>query len=156
MSLFIKIALLAGAAVLVFTFMYGFYRNLDPAMNPALKDGDLVMFYRMDKQYALSDLLLLDFQGKRQIRRVVATAGDVVDITEDGLTVNGALQQESGIFEETARYVEGVPLPLTLGEGEVFVLGDAREDATDSRVYGAVNINDTLGKVIAIMRRRYF
>lgn len=36
----------------------------------------------------------MNYQGKEQVRRVIATAGDVVDITEDGLTINGAPQQE--------------------------------------------------------------
>jgi signal peptidase I len=123
-------------------------------MKPAVRDGDLVMFYRLDKSYAARDLLLLDFQGERQVRRVVATEGDTVDITENGLVINGAIQQELNIYEETYRYAEGVSLPITLGEGEVFVLGDARENASDSRVYGAVRAKDTLGTVIAIMKSR--
>lgn len=123
-------------------------------MYPAFKDGDQVIFFRMDKMYAPGDVLLLVFEGKVQIRRVVATAGDVVDINEGGLTINGALQQESGVYEETRRYTDGVSFPLTVGEGQVFVLADARENATDSRVYGAVDVDDTMGKVINILRRR--
>jgi len=88
------------------------------------------------------------------VRRVVAQAGDVVDITADGLTVNGALQQEPDIYEPTLRYQTGTQLPVTLGPGQVFVLGDARDNATDSRVYGPVDTKDTLGKVIAIIKWR--
>jgi type IV secretory pathway protease TraF len=36
----------------------------------------------------------------------------------------------------------------------VFVLGDAREGAADSRIYGPVNTEDTLGTVITVIRRR--
>jgi len=153
-SLFIKIVLIAGISALIFTFMYGLHYNLDPSMNPAVKDGDLVIYYRWDKGYRPGDLLLLTFQGKTQVRRVVATAGDTVSVTEDGLMVNGALQQESGIYQMTQRYAEGIDFPLTLQEDEVFILGDARESATDSRIYGAVNIYDTHGTVITILRRR--
>jgi len=108
----------------------------------------------LDKTYAAGDVLLLTSQEQKQVRRVVATAGDTVDITEEGLLVNGALQQEPEIYEETQRYEGGAAFPLTVGEGQVFVLGDARENATDSRIYGAVNVKDTLGKVIAVLRRR--
>jgi len=153
-SLGVKIAAIAGAAALIFTFLYGFHYNVDPSMNPAIKDGDLVLYYRLDKSYKAGDLLLLTFQGHSQVRRVVATAGDTVDITEGGLVINGALQQERAIYQKTLRYADGVELPLTLGENEVFVLGDAREDATDSRMYGAVNTKDTRGTVIAVLRRR--
>ena len=154
LNLGIKIAAVAGAFALVFTLIYGLHRSADPDMFPMVKDGDLVMFYRLDRDYAAGDLLLLDYQGERQIRRVVARAGDTVDITRDGLVINGARQQEPEIYEKTQRYAQGVAFPLTVGAGQVFVLGDARENAADSRVYGPVNVKDTRGTVIALMRRR--
>lgn len=153
-ALILKIVIIAIAFILVFTFLYGFHRNTDPDMAPMVKTGDLVMFYRLDKNYAIGDLLLLDFQGERQVRRVVARAGDVVDITENGLSINGAIQQEPEIYYRTWPYENGATFPLTVGEGQVFVLGDARENATDSRVYGPVNTKDTLGTVITVIRRR--
>lgn len=53
-------------------------------MYPNIKDGDLVVYYRLDKNYTARDLTVLDYQGSRQVRRVIAVAGDTVDITEDG------------------------------------------------------------------------
>ena len=160
-SLLMEILFLLGkiAAVLIvmllgFTFMFGLCRNMDASMTPAVKDGDLVIFYRLDKNYVADDTLMLEFKGQKQVRRVIATAGDIVDITEDGLFINGALQQETKIYVPTQRYEGGAEFPLTVREGQVFVLGDSRVNATDSRIYGAVNIKDTLGKVITILRRR--
>jgi len=152
----IKIAIICIATVLTFTFLYGFHRNVDPDMTPMVKSGDLVLFYRLGRDYAIGDLLLLDFQGERQVRRVVAREGDTVDITENGLVINGSIQQEPEIFEETWQYENGISFPITVGAGQVFVLGDAREGATDSRVYGPINVEDTLGTVITIIRRRNF
>lgn len=154
--LFTRIAVIVFVVVLLLTFIYGLHRNTDPDMTPMVKDGDLVMFYRLDKDYAIGDLLVLSFQGERQVRRVVARAGDTVDFIEARLVINGALQQERGIYQETHRYENGVEFPLTLGEGQVFVLGDARDNATDSRVYGAVDTADTLGTVITVIRWRHF
>ena len=154
LSLLLKIAVILTVVLLAFTFMFGLCRYTEASMAPAVKDGDLVLYYRLDKTYAAGDVLLLTFQGQKQVRRVVATAGDTVDITEDGLMINGALQQEPEIYQQTQRYAEGATFPLTVGEGQVFVLGDARENATDSRVYSAVDIKDTMGKVITILRQR--
>jgi len=123
-------------------------------MAPMVKDGDLLMFYRLDKNYAVGDLLLLSYEGKKQIRRVIAKEGDVVDITEDGLIVNGAVQQEWEIYQQTNRYEDGISFPVTVGEGQVFVLGDSRQNAADSRIYGPANIKDTHGTVITVIRRR--
>ena len=144
LALAIKVGALFLLFVLVFYFVFGLFRNQDADMYPAVKDGDLVMFYRLDKEYAARDLAVLDYEGKRQVRRVVA------------VTINGALQQEPGIYEETQRYARGMSFPETLKEGEIFVLGDAREDASDSRIYGVVDAQDTLGKVMLIIRRREF
>ena len=153
--LLLKIVAIAAAFVVVFTFVFGVLRYSENAMLPAVKDGDLVFYYRLEKEYTASDLVVLRYQGHEQVRRVVATAGDVVDITE-GLMINGALQQEQEIYEQTQRYDTGVEFPMELKEGQIFVLGDSRENASDSRVYGAVDVHDTLGKVMTIVRRRGF
>ena len=153
--LLVKIASIILAAVLLFTFLYGITRYGEPSMDPMIKDGDLVIFYRYTESgYLPHDAVMLEFKGQRSVRRVIATAGDIVDITEDGLVINGALQQEPSVYQKTERYHDGVSFPLTVPEGQVFVLADSREDAVDSRIYGCVDIKDTLGKVMAVIRRR--
>lgn len=156
LSLLLKTGILILLFLALFTFVFGLFRNQDADMYPNIKDGDLVVYYRLDRDYTARDLLVLDYQGDRQVRRVIAVAGDTVDITEDGLLVNGSPQQEPGIYEATERYAEGMEFPATLKDGEVFVLGDAREDAEDSRIYGVVDTEDTLGKVMIVIRRREF
>ena len=41
-----------------------------------------------------------------------------------------------------------VSFPVILRQGELFLLGDAREEAYDSRDFGVVKTSDVLGKVI--------
>jgi len=153
-ALIAKILIICLIFVLVFTFIYGIHRNVDSDMAPMIKDGDVVLFYRLGSSYSIGDLVLFNFQGERQVRRIVAKAGDSVDITEDGLFINGALHHELEIFEKTGRYAEGIDFPITVGDGQVFVLGDARKNATDSRIYGPINTDDTLGTAITVVRRR--
>ena len=153
-GLLIKIGLILLVVVLAFTFLFGAFRNADPGMLPAIKDGDLVFYYRLDKYYHSGDVVAAKYNGRTITLRVAAVAGDVVDVTENGLYINGSLQYESTVYEKTYRFEEGVDFPLTVREGEVFVLGDAREHAADSRVFGPVKISDTMGKVMAIFRRR--
>ena len=153
--LLVKIGFIALIFIILFTFLFGAVRYEEPSMTPAIKDGDLVIFNRYKQSgYMPSDAVVLEFDAEKQVRRVVANAGDIVDITKDGLVVNGAIQQEPGIYQATERYAEGVYFPLTVPEGYVFVLGDSRAGATDSRIYGAVKIEDTLGKVMTVIRRR--
>ena len=153
--LIIKIVLILLAFVAMFTFLFGFVRYGEPSMTPSIKDGDLLIYHRYTKVgYMIRDAIILEHDGQIQARRVVATAGDVVDITESGLVINGSVQQETDIYQDTERYMDGVAFPLTVPDGFVFVLGDSRTGATDSRIYGPVDIDDTLGKVMAVIRRR--
>ena len=153
--LLIKITSIVLVLLLLITFIFGVTRYQDPSMAPAIKNGDLVIFYRyLGADYLPQDVIVLDYNGRYHARRVVATAGDTVDVTEAGLLVNGALQVEPEIYQKTERYQEGVSFPLTVPEGQVFVLGDSRTGAADSRIYGCVRTEDTLGKVMTVIRRR--
>ena len=152
--LIIKIIAIILFFIIIFTFLYGAIRYPEASMNPAIKDGDLVFYYRYTRDYLPQDVIVLNTSGYKQVRRVIATAGDIVDITEEGLLVNGALQQEPEIYQRTYKYHEGVNFPLTVQKGEVFVLADSRIGTTDSRIYGCVRIENTLGKVMTIIRRR--
>lgn len=155
-ALLAKIAVILLLAVLVFTFVFGLMRVEDHTMLPSTQEGDLVVYYRLDKDFHAGDCVVVEHEGKKQVRRVAAMAGDIVDIRENGFYVNGYLQSEPMNGETTLAYEEGVTFPITLKEGELFVLGDVRNNTADSRLYGAVNEKQTLGKMIMLIRRREF
>ena len=154
LSLGVRIAAIAIIAAIMLTFFYSIHIVSDPGMMPVVQNGDVVIISRLGRNYNINDLVILDFEGTRQIRRVLAKEGDEVDITEQGLVTNGALQSDPHAQGETWALEEGVEFPLTVPEGELFVLGDAREMASDSRIYGTVRTRDTHGRVITIIRRR--
>ena len=97
-QLLLKIVLIILAVILVFTFMYGMARINDVSMKPAIKDGDLVMYYRLDKRFVSGDIAVFKKDGRTTTGRVVAVAGDTVDITKDGLMINGATQISQDII----------------------------------------------------------
>jgi len=155
MFLLAKIAVIILAFVMLTTFLFGIVRYEEPSMTPAIKDGDIVVFNRyVQSGYQPRDTIVLERNGMTQVRRVVATEGDHVDITEEGLMINGALQQEPEIYQRTERYQEGGEFPLTVPEGQFFKHGDYRTGATDSRIYGSEDIEKTKGKVMTVIRRR--
>lgn len=155
-QLLLKIVLIILAVILVFTFMYGMARINDASMKPAIKDGDLVMYYRLDKRFVSGDIAVFRKDGRTTTGRVVAVAGDTVDITKDGLMINGATQISQDIYFGTTQFQNGVDFPITVGEGQIFVLGDNRPEASDSRIYGCINVKDVKGKAIAVIRTRGF
>ena len=153
LSLVLKLGVIIVVLLLVFTLIFGLYRGEDSSMSPTIEDSDIVMYYKLNKQYSARDTVLVKFEDKLQVRRIIATAGDEVDISEEGLLINGALQQEEQIYTKTRLYAEGVEFPLSVGEQQIFVLGDNREYSVDSRMYGVVDIQDTMGKVMAVLKR---
>lgn len=92
---------------------------------------------------------------KPLIKRVVAVAGDTVDVDYDAnvVYVNGEATKEAYI-KEPMRYPPGnyamTELPVTVPEGMVFVMGDNRNHSEDSRYQevGLINEDTIIGKVI--------
>ena len=144
--LLLKILLLGIIFAVVWIFLLGICRNDDEAMNPAIRAGD--------QEYHTGDVVVIKQDGGRQIRRVAAVSGDVVDVTEEGLSVNGYQQREADIYTETLPYKDGIDYPLTVGDGQVFVLGDNRISAEDGRIYGTTDLKDVQGVVMTVIRRR--
>ena len=154
----LRLGVLGGSVVVIFTFVLGATQVADASMFPSLREGDIVFFTRHGfDNIRRDDLVVIRFDGIDQVRRVVATAGDVVDITYFGLEVNGNLVDEPRIMDETTQFADiGVSFPVEVNEGEIFILGDARVRATDSRVYGTVSLENTLGRAFTFLRRRNF
>ena len=152
--LILKAGLFVIFIALTLLFIFGICRCGDNMMSPAFKDGDIVLYYRLEKEYAQSDAVVVEKDGEIQVRRIVAKGGDKVDITENGLLINGYAQQEKDIFSDTLPYTKGITFPITLKEDEYFVLGDNRTIAKDSRVYGVVKEKEIKGSIISLIRRR--
>ncbi|MDD6154529.1 MAG: signal peptidase I [Eubacteriales bacterium] len=153
--LFLKIGFIAIVMVLMFTLLFGIVQMPDNTMKPAIKEGDLTIFYRLQKNYVAGDVITVEYKDETQVRRVVAVAGDTVDITADGhLEINGYSQIEDNIYVETLPYKQGIKFPVKVKSGQVFVLADDRNTPIDSRLYGPVDISATHGKVMTIIRRR--
>ena len=133
--LLMKIGILAILLIITFVFIFGISRCNDNSMSPAFKDGDLAFYYRLQKEYNIADVVVVEKDNELQIRRIIAKGGDQIEITEEGLKINGYLQQEINIYEETLPYVEGIAFPIEVPENEYFVLGDSRSNAKDSRIY---------------------
>lgn len=152
----LKVAAIVAAFIALFSFVFGVYRVSDESMDPLLTTTDLVVYYRLDRSFTTQDLVSFDCGGHTTAGRVVAIAGDEVHIDDKGLKVNGNYQQETRVSGDTAQVADGVSFPLTVPEGSVFVLGDNRGAATDSRILGCISSHDVKGKVVAQVRRNGF
>lgn len=144
----------------LFFVLIGIMRVPGADMYPRLDSGDMILFYRLDKDVRAQDVIVVEkevptLQGEQlMVLRVVAVAGDTVEISDsNSLVINGNTMIESNIFYPTPRYEGFTEYPLTLGEGECFVLADSRNGGTDSRFFGPVTRDEILGTVITVVRR---
>lgn len=152
-SLFVRIALLALATYVIFTQVFLITQNKGLGMFPAMKDGDLIIAYRMQKDYAKNDVVVFEVDGRQEVGRIIARGTDVVAIDETGtLRVNGTVQTGEILYPTYAKDV--LDYPYSVPEGHVFVMGDYRTNTVDSRDYGPVPMENVKAKVITILRRR--
>lgn len=133
------------------------------SMYPTLVDQDYVMllsnvFYHGDaiKDGDVVVALAPDYDDEPLVKRVIATEGQTVDIDfQEGIVyVDGVALEEDYINEKTYSqfYDRGVELPLTVEKDHVFLMGDNRNESSDSRLasIGQVDVDYILGKVVFI------
>ena len=156
----LRILILLVVLWVLFFKIIGFIRMPSDEMYPRIDAGDMVLYYRLDTDVRAQDVIVINKATpdsavpKLYVLRVVAVSGDTVEITDnDRVKINGSTMVESNIFYPTPRYEGFTEYPLTLGEGECFVLADSRSGGSDSRYFGPVKREEILGSVITIMRR---
>lgn len=88
------------------------------------------------------DIVVFCINQSVYIKRIVAVAGDTVQLTDCRVYVNGVY-----VYPYTCDIDSQIEYHLE--EGQYFVLGDNGEASIDSRVFGVISENQLLGKAIA-------
>ena len=148
----IKIAVTALIVFGLLYFVFGFYVNHTNTSYPMIKDGDLCLYYRL-KESTKGDAVVYEAKGEKHIGRIVALPGDVVDIKEEKITINGRGVYEDAVYPTPAEG-SSIAFPYTVPEGTVFVLNDYRSDVKDSRTYGGIEGKKIKGRIILLLRVR--
>lgn len=152
-SLLGRIVVILLCAWVLFTQVFLLTQAKGSSMFPAVKDGDLLICYRLQKTYAKNDVVVYTQGGKLRVGRILGREGDLVALDDSGtLVVNGAVQSGEILYPTYAK--DALEYPYTVPEGCFFVLGDYRTQSEDSRDFGPVPLEDVHAKVITLLRRR--
>ena len=121
-SLLGRIVVILLCAWVLFTQVFLLTQAKGSSMFPAVKDGDLLICYRLQKTYAKNDVVVYTQGGKLRVGRILGREGDLVALDDSGtLVVNGAVQSGEILYPTYAK--DALEYPYTVPEGCFFCAG---------------------------------
>lgn len=121
------------------------------SMLPTLEDGEFVLVSKINYQLGnveRGDIIVFHFPidpEQELIKRVIGLPGDVVNVQNGVVAVNGQSLEETYIAAAPAYSGEWV-----VPDGHLFVLGDNRNDSSDSHSWGYLPFDKVVGKAVII------
>ena len=142
----VETVLLTAAIFLIVNAATGRFRIEGQSMEPNLHDGEYVLIdkvsYRLHPPER-GDVVVFARPNERDfIKRVIGVPGDTVEVRGGQVWVNGRALDEPYLSQ--AIRSEMAPTPVT--SGTYFVMGDNRNNSSDSRAFGAISQDDIVGR----------
>lgn len=159
------------AAFLVQAYVVKPYRVPTPSMATTIESGDRVLVDRLlfDRRDIARDDIVV-FTGPAEtgyevlLKRVIGLPGDLLEITDGVLYVNGVADDAGGVKNAKGETPSTAPaggqleehsewslyVPYTVPDDHYFLLGDNRSDSFDSRWWGPVPRASIIGKAFAV------
>ena len=120
-------------------------------MEPGLQPGDIVLIYKT-RDVKTGEVCAFYYNNKLLLRRIIAREGDTVEIDEQGyVKVNGEILDENAYISEHTLGQCDIEFPFKVPTAQIFVLGDNRGYALDSRAtnFGCIAQDEIYGKPLA-------
>jgi signal peptidase I len=143
--------LIAGMLFLAVNLFTARIRVEGGSMEPSLHDGEFVVINRLAYRWndpQRGEIIVFRFPldpERRFIKRIIGLPGDTVSVSEGQVLVNNLPVQEP--------YVSAPPRydgTWTVEDGHVFVLGDNRNNSSDSQNWGSLRTDEIIGKAIIV------
>ena len=153
MWLAVRILIITAVGWIMLTQVFMVMQVSDNGMFPALKAGDLLIGFRLEKELRKDDVVIYQKDGRKYIGRVLGRESDMIMMDDSGkLLINGTEQSGEIVFPTYPK--EGNDYPLCVPDNSIFVLGDFRTETKDSRDFGCISLQDVKAKVITVFRKR--
>ena len=141
----------AAIVVLLAFLIFPIFRIYGSSMSPTVNEGEIVLSVK-GSSFECGDVIVLSFNNKLLVKRVIAGPGQWVDIDAAGNVYVDGKQIDEPYLQEKAFGDCNIALPYQVPDGRYFVMGDNRSTSQDSRstVVGCVADEQILG--IAFMK----
>lgn len=120
------------------------------SMVPTLNDNNVIMLNKLD--YKLNeikrfDVVVVKYNNKKLVKRVIGLPGEHVEYKDGALYIDGFITSEEFEHGDTTNFkLENLGY-LTIPGDKYFVVGDNRENSSDSRTIGLIEKDKILGSV---------
>jgi signal peptidase I len=162
LDLVITVAVALVVAFLLRTFVFGVYTVPTGSMLDTIHQGDMLVGEKVTLHWQspqVGDVVTFDSPtspGTTLIKRVVAVAGQTIELKDGKLYVDGVEQNEPYTEgKETLSLSDyagsaGITYPYTVPDGYIFCMGDNRTNSLDSRYFGPVSVDAVSSKGLFI------
>ena len=139
----------AAVAILVAMLFLPVLRIYGQSMNNTLVSGELVVSLK-GASFETGDVVAFYYNNNILVKRVIAKAGDWVDIDLDGNVYVNQQQIDEPYIKEKSYGEPNIDFPYQVPEDRIFVLGDNRAVSVDSRSssIGCVSSEQIVGKIV--------
>ena len=146
----VLVVLAFALAMTTKTYVVEAYEIKGRSMVPTFEDGQRVVVLKLFSEVERGDIVIFSTREEPEkdlIKRVIALPGERIQIHKGEVRINGEPLGEKYIKDKDfglydAQIDEYVP------DGQIYVLGDNRDDSHDSRRFGSVLQDSLKGKVV--------
>lgn len=131
--------------VLIRTFIITPVRVDGTSMDPTLKNGEILLLKKYDKSIKRFDIIVIKYSDTKLVKRVVGLPGEKVKYENNKLYINNEIIEEDFIDTTTSNFDLSKLKFEFIPNNYYFVMGDNRNNSTDSRIIGLIHIDDILG-----------
>ena len=143
------LVIVAAVAVLVSMLALPVLQVVGESMTPSIFQGEIVVAPK-GSAFQKGDVIAFYYNNKILVKRVIANAGEWVNIDADGNVFINDVPLDEPYIQEKALGDCNITLPYQVPDGKIFVMGDHRATSSDSRntAVGCVAQEQVVGRVV--------
>lgn len=141
--------IVAAIAVLISMLWIPVLQVVGESMTPSLFEGEIIVAPK-GLRFQKGDIVAFYYNNKILVKRVIANAGEWVNIDPDGNVFINDVPLDEPYVSEKAFGDCNITLPYQVPDGKIFVMGDHRATSSDSRntAVGCVAEEQIVGRVL--------